>query len=1339
MAVPLIRNLMAFVLLIVANEMVAQPYCSVRTFNIRDGLPSNNVSSIMQGRDGMIWTSTWNGLCYYDGYDFVPFRSSSDGGWLSSNRILLIKNNVRDDIWVITYDRRLYLFDTKKTAFVNVGEAVREKIGSDFRPRNIYPVAGGHTWVTGHQNHVAVRLSDYDPTNPDSMVVVHPRNADGSGHVRKVENDACGREWLFYDDHVELSGTDVRMDGLFEHLTNVGDVTFLASSDGRLCSFLPGRGALVEIGLRRGITSINSLVTYDDCSVLIGTNDGIEVYDCRRGKTRTITTGRPSTPMADVTDIFVDSRKRIWAFTSAEGITVSDMSQGEARHVYESAETKASTGSRSPLWLEDQFGTVWLVPRGGVFGYYDDHSGCIRPYPLQSPHFGFADVPEIERFYVDDRNNLWLSSFHDLTLVSFRHPVVKRIPLIKNQETRSLLVRSDGCIWAGTSGGVIGVFDGDGRLMHYLGRSADGGLRYSDSPIRFSDKIYAMYEDKGGRVWIGTKGYGLYVIMPDGSVSHCMPDQSDDHSINCDIVYDFSEDNRGNLWVATYGGGLNLAKIGDGGKVRFVNRSNELRTYPTDDFGNVRRVTQDGNGNVFLSCTDGLLVFSNRFKDPSQIAFYQTTHRSDEVGALRTGNVMQALVTRSGEILVSTMGGDLQRVDTEALLQPQLNFTDIDGGVDGLEFSSISDGNILSMIEDNNGNICITRDASMMVYLPSKGLQFSLGSSELGENFEFTEALPVVSPKDGRIWLGAVGGLISFSAEEMYRSDYSPNIVFTQVKYQGEAKTSSILHSEMLHVPAGKRDISVMFAALDYASDKEIQYAYKLDGVDDDWTYAGTSNVARLSSLKPGLQRLLVKSTNSDGVWSDDIHRLDILVDPTFWETPVAKLIYLLIAVAILAIGFHIYELRRKNAMHQELDRMKTKFFADMSHKLRTPLTLISGPVAEVLGEQSLSDNGRRHLQMVQNNSARMLALVNKMLRWSQDNGVYISDDNAVEVASLAQVESYPEGEMDEPEIQTVPNSKSIKLLVVEDNEELRNFLRDILSPNYSVIVAENGKAGLDKAEHDQPDFIITDVTMPEMDGLTMVNLVKQNKALSHIPIIVLSAKASLNDRMIGLRMGIDDYVTKPFSASYLKQRIANIILQRRMLQQTYLELLGRTLPLVSTDVTVGPELQTLPEAEASESSSLMDKTTEMDTPNGDDGNVAVAKDHRDEYKLESPRIADADQEMMTRLLKFLETRIDDENLKIEELAEAVNLGRTVFYGKIKSLVGVSPSDFLRHIRMQRAAELIAKSKMNFSQIAFNVGFSDPKYFTKCFKKETGMTPSEYRAKARAKASDHQD
>ena len=166
---------------------------------------------------------------------------------------------------------------------------------------------------------------------------------------------------------------------------------------------------------------------------------------------------------------------------------------------------------------------------------------------------------------------------------------------------------------------------------------------------------------------------------------------------------------------------------------------------------------------------------------------------------------------------------------------------------------------------------------------------------------------------------------------------------------------------------------------------------------------------------------------------------------------------------------------------------------------------------------------------------------------------------------------------------------------------------------------------------------------------------------------------------MQGLKEGIDDYITKPFSALYLKLRVRNIIAQRHMLQQNYVE--------------------------------------------------QLKPDNEESYQLDTPQIVDADRDMMQKLMEFLETRISDANLRIEDLADAVHLGRSVFYGKIKSISGMTPVDFLRHIRMKRAEELIRRSNYPFSQIAYEVGYSDPKYFSKCFKKETGMTPSEYREK----------
>jgi DNA-binding response OmpR family regulator len=457
-----------------------------------------------------------------------------------------------------------------------------------------------------------------------------------------------------------------------------------------------------------------------------------------------------------------------------------------------------------------------------------------------------------------------------------------------------------------------------------------------------------------------------------------------------------------------------------------------------------------------------------------------------------------------------------------------------------------------------------------------------------------------------------------------------------------------------------------------------------LEGIDHDWNYLDNEHSISFSNLSHGHYRLLIRATNQYGTWGDNVKTLYIYVHPTFWESWIAKLLYVLLTIGIVAVAVWIYRLRMRASMERQLNNMKTQFFTDISHKLRTPLTLIGGPVTQVLEEEGgLTATARQHLQMVKRNSQRMLELVNRMLTYSKEHNTYISDENAGDKLWV---------DAKSPDEDNVPSSSAtgndvprLRLLIVEDNDDLRAFLVSILSSDYSVIQAENGRKGLEKALQQQPDFILTDVMMPEMDGLEMVHRIKENPDTSHIPIVILSAKASLDDRIEGLKAGVNDYITKPFSATYLKQRMQNIISNQRLLQQSNLEHINQV----------------------------------VDDSQGENSQPTL--------QLRSISIVDSDKRMMENLLAYIEDHIADSELKIEDLAVAVNMGRTVFYNKVKAIVGMSPVELLRHIRIQHAEEMIAKSNEPFSQIAYAVGFSDSRYFGKCFKKQTGLTPSEYR------------
>lgn len=278
-----------------------------------------------------------------------------------------------------------------------------------------------------------------------------------------------------------------------------------------------------------------------------------------------------------------------------------------------------------------------------------------------------------------------------------------------------------------------------------------------------------------------------------------------------------------------------------------------------------------------------------------------------------------------------------------------------------------------------------------------------------------------------------------------------------------------------------------------------------------------------------------------------------------------------------------------------------------------------------------------------------------------------------------------PKTECAEDENKAYPDDDKTSILIVEDNNELRRFLWNILSETYTVLEATNGKEGLKYAQQYIPDLIISDIMMPVMDGLDMVKAIKADHDTCHIPIIVLSAKSSLDDRIAGLEQGIDDYITKPFSSTYLKTRILSLLRQRQQLQELYL-------------------------------SKLSEHTQEENN-------------NTNEWEPSQPQVTPYDEQFMQQVMAFMEEQMDNTDITIDDFANKLMLSRTVFYRKLKSIVGLTPVDFVCEMRIKRAAQLIERSEYSFSQIAYMTGFNDPKYFSRRFKKIMGVTPTEYKEK----------
>ncbi len=1265
----------------------AQPYCDVRRFSILDGLAANTISDLQQAPGKTMWFGTWNGLSYYDGYTFITFRDGHDGDDdLTTNRIRCIRPNYNNDVWFATSDRNAYLFDTHRSRFVNIKSGLKAMLGRDCQVREIFPLPTKATWLVPTDKSLIIRADDGNPDDFASKAQVF-RAGKGfyrGGEVYRVENDAAGREWVLTSKGPLCYGCRINSQAPFFWMQCVGRRVFLASRDGRLAEYT-GSPSLRPIALPKGVTRINDIENYHNSRLFLATNIGIVSVNTQGGGVRLINIQNPGQPLPEAKKLFVDHRKNLFFFTEGPGISVISAKTHQVRWLQAEAPPQERTTARKPFIMQDEHNTVWAIPQGGTFAYYDDATEQFVPYPLRVDGFGKGCLPQIDKYAISDQGILWVTADHDLVQINFKlHQYTLYRPDGGNSDIRALAYDHNGQLWAGYYNGVVQVVDTKRHTKRYL---APGGQLQSQQTAFSKNGIYALHEDRRHRLWIGTKGDGIYILPTTGGApTHLKHDPADKASLSSDKVSDIQSDHRGRVWVASYGGGLNLA-VERGGRIDFVSPRNGLN-YPKRGFANVRRIFFSPQGAALVCTNDGLLTFSEKVDQPGKLRYFTTRHIDGDTTSLMASDVVYAHTRADGCTFVASLGGSIEFVESRNLLQDNLK-------VRYLPQFNPEEGIYQSVTEDRNGRLWIVRESSLDKFDPATGRLDVFGPNDFDGNIEFSEARSVTDPTTGAITIGTNQGPLTFLPGRLSKTDYQPRIIFTYLQYQGEHTTVPILNTDLLEIPSGKRNLTIYFSALDYTRNYQMRYAYRIDGKGDKWIELGALHCISFNNIPHGHYRILVKSTNTHGVWSDKVAALNVYVHPTFWESVPGRLLIIVVLGGIVWYLLSFYKLRQRHKMESNLSRVKSKFYSDMGHQLRTPLTLIEGPVSEVLKTENLSPTGRIHMSMVLRNARNMLSLVNKLLKFDNKQNFYATEEDqtggdGIEVddrnaaARLRQLASEPTAGG------TDRKDSRITILVVEDNADLREFLYSILAPDYNVLLAQNGQVGLELAQRDMPDFILSDVNMPVMDGLTMVHLIKQDKNISHIPIIILSAKASAEDRARGFQEGIDAYVTKPFSATYLKGRIQTIIGNRQALQQKYLEQIGSS-PQQPDAGTQTPERQ-------------------------------MAQEEIDDFAKSV-----TDDGTMREIVDCIKREMHSPNMKIDDIARHVGMSRSVLYSKIKNAVGTTPIELVHHLRLKQAQDMLRNSDRPVSDIAYAVGFSDPKYFSKVFRKEVGMSPTDYR------------
>lgn len=1444
--------------LFICVNTYSQSKCYIEHYGTSDGLPQQTIMSILQDNKGFMWFGTWNGLTKFDGYNFYSYRiQSGDTYHMRSNRIDFMIKDKYGYIWTLPYDKEPHRFDPRREKFMSLG-SLSEYKNSMNPTKKIKPMPSGKVWLIGEKKGCICVLDTafnirsfnkndtvfdvFEDSNLNSWILTDNGivcvSADGNSCKDFFTNENKSERVCFYS-MLELEGGSIWFGG--DH----GEIKIYDKSRKKFSS--------LKTESKSAITFLENINIGE--ILIVSQNDGFFTFSRQPKKLVHYSKNNLANLKSDrIYSCFVDKSGNIWFEIDYPGVARFDMSSKTMKHFEVKIENHSPNIFPPNFFiLEDRSNVVWVHPRGGGFSYYDAENDRLMPFFNEpySPSWQFSNM--MHTAYADKQGNLWLSTHsHGLEKVVFPNEIFKSSVVDSNahssinNDIRCIFEDKDNQLWISAKNGKIYIYDSSGKQSGYL--CEDGSIGYSKKPLDCF--CYCMMQDKDNNIWIGSKGNGIFILKknPKGSgysINHYTSEPNNPYSLSHNSIYSIFQDCKGRVWVGTYGNGINLVDNSKP-KLRFIHNGTNLKKYPIQTGAKVRVISSDKSGNICIGTTLGLIVFSSEFSSPANIDYKIYTRSSSLNDGFRANDIFDICTTSSGETFFATFGGGFHKI------------TQYDERGFPLKFKAYTTAEgmpsevVLTIMEDSEGMLWITSEGNLTRFDPvDESCENYSEIVRLTTGQNFTEGARF-SSKSGIIYVGHSKGFLSVETDRIAKNEYKPYIAFTNLYITNknvQIGDNSLLKCNIDDVSTLKLShrenfFSIEFAALDYTDTKNITYAYKLDGFDDDWVISSKQRIANYTNINPGKYNFRVRSTNSDGVWTNNERVLPIVISPSFWKTGWAYAIYIVLLIVALYIMLRVifvyYRLKDKVALEHEQTEMKTRFFIDISHEIRTPLTMIIAPLENVVEDNRISSEVKSQLELVLKNANRMLRMVNQILDfrklqkrkmniqeidlsalvadvcgnfaktaeakninliidntignctlWGDNDSIeklvfnllsnafkYTPEGKKIEVAlshakkdnsiilsvrdeglgmskdilnrlfvrfaSFSSDKSNPstgiglsivkeviekhhakitvDSEIgkgscftvyfqrgtdhfkaddvifqipkSETDITTNPSltigetsqsetndNAQLSILIVEDDNELRKFMKTILLPYYTILESENGAEAYNIAIDMQPDFIISDIMMPELDGFGLLKKIKSNEKTSHIPFILLSARTNIESKLAGLDYGADDYITKPFSVKYLRARIENIINLRKRLYQSF-----------------------------------------------SSANFATDKAIKKEREA---HITQQDEQFILKMKHEIESNIDNSEYVVNDLATAMAMSRTVFFKKVKSLTGLSPVEFIRDIKIKYAAKMLEHENYSIKEISFMVGIGDTKYFTQCFKKLYNMTPSEYRSKFR--------
>ncbi|GLR17619.1 hybrid sensor histidine kinase/response regulator transcription factor [Portibacter lacus] len=1422
---PKFRVLIGFVFLIgfrtIVNGQVSStlPQYDFEMLELPNGVEGNHVNAIAQDSLGFMWFGTKHGLLRYDGYKYKTFSNvKNDPTSIASNDVHNI--HVSQDghfLWLTMGQGKVGQFDLQTERFTHF--QMTDKTGIPQRPIVIemVPDHQDNLWMASNYG-----LYYFDTKKKEFTSYFHDPSDDHSltyNVCRALLIDSKGVLWVGTGSY-----NDVGIDG----------ASHKGIENGGLNRFRPETQDFVRY--KNDPSEKNSLI-----------NDV-------------------------VTEITEDRKGNFWIGTKGYGIQqfdrdraiFVDMNQG--RNQQSSIEVPYTNDSNERVIsyiFEDKAGKLWFsLTFDGILSYDPNTKQNLSYLPDSDDPDSFLE-PLTTRIYQSRDNTIWMCTSNSLArLYKLKLQQYRQVKLDHGHEIKvnNFTETSEGKIIFATEF-AQNLFSLDPSTQAITALNEDN--KWKQEVFKKGKKIYAprfqkedfrplwkVRADDKNQIWfnIFQRNETFCLDINERKVKIYLPENDDPDLVFTDWVTEVFSDRDDDVWTTTKAG---LIK-------KYDSKENQFSHW---FFGHNEDDVNRSYYSILSQSTNGKLIMAYTPDVNGQLAlqtFDPATEKFNKIPLIYEPGASALIYRLLSNIMEDADGYVWICLDSGLLkIDPKTGKTQI------FEANYFGLNKINRIVLDDLNRIWIFSDRLVLFDLSDLSqVNFEMPKAKIGRR-KFTKYFETGSFKDskGNIYFGTPDGFASFNPAvlaDTISQSYATEISDFELLFQKELGIEEVnaprfTIDEEISLNHHQNNFTFRFSTLNYSKKGTIRYEYMLDGYDDHWRPAGNSPEATYIKVPSGHYSFKVRSSE-DGISWGPIKTASLTIIPPFWASWWAYLLYLVLLIG-LSYWFYTFQLEKKLRHSEanrlkELDAVKTKLYTNITHEFRTPLTVITGMASQM--KEDPKQWFTQGISMIENNAARLLALVNQMLDLSKlesgktsltlkqgdivnflryivesfhsyarskeiaihfyseeeviimdfdgekiqqvmsnlitnaikftpkqgniyitssvikidnpndlkvknqnlqiqvrDTGEGITDDDipfvfdrffqadystsrsddgtGIGLALVKELMYLMDGDISVksrigqetvftlnlpinqhagipsqaklilsqdaaqkmvPDIKQVSSNLPVSeevvvgrptLLLIEDNLDVVAYVAICLDGIYNLKIGNNGQEGIDIAIESVPDIIITDVMMPIKDGFQVCKELKNNVLTSHIPIIMLTAKVDMESKIEGLETGADAYLMKPFQKKELLVRLKNLLKIRKKLQLHY--------------------------------------------------QSYIKNDNTRVLKLGVNEIKGIENEFIENVRDLILNNLENNDFGVEELCRGMGMSRSQLHRKLSAVVGQSPNKFINSIRLNTAGRLLESSDVNVSDVAYQVGFSDPSYFTRSFKKEFGMTPMEWKQK----------